>query len=527
MKVAALLFFGFLLSPRITAQGPQKVPSVEQLCREARVQLNEGKYAQASETAKGALKLNSQSSEAQSLVGQAEFALGKLSSAEEHLREALKINPGETGARRTLGATYLRQKRFAAAQEQFEVALRSSPDDVACLYGLGFALLSRHKPSQALGPLVKAQHLSPSDPGLLTGILQAHLELGQRAQAEAALAELNRHLAGDESQQMQLAAFLVKQGDYDLAIVQFKHLLKSNPDSYDLNYNLALAYHRAGEEVQASAQIHKMLVQAGNAELENLLGEVEASRGNYPQSLAAYRRAEILQPKNEEYQLDYATELALHSNPAEALKNFAVGVKSFPDSASWWMGLGGCYYLLGKYKEAAETLLHASQLAAGNSNVYAMLGLAYDAAGPLKKSIAERFDEYLKAHPGDAVSHYFYGKILLDQNQDKAGSNIEQAQRELNKALELNPNLAPAHLELAKLLKMRGDTRAARTQLETVVRLDPESSDAYYQLMQVYRKLGQTQEAATAAQKFQRLKNLKDKGSNTEQVRKLLSGVQH
>jgi tetratricopeptide (TPR) repeat protein len=527
MKVPTLLIFGVLFSLGIYAQSPPKVPSVEELCREARVQLNGGKYAQASETAKGALKLNPRSAEAQSLVGQAEFALGNLSAAEERLREALKINPGQADARRTLGATYLRQKRFEAAQEQFEAVLRSSPDDGACLYGLGFALLSQHKPSQALGPLIKAQHLNPADPDLLTGILQAYLEMGQRAQAEAVLAELNRHLAGNESQQMQLAAFLVHQGDYHLAIVQFKNLLKSNPPSYDLNYNLALACHRAGEEDQAAAQIHKMLVQGGNAELENLLGEVEASRGNYPQSLAAYRQAAILQPGTEEYQLDYATELALHSNPAEALKNYAAGVKSFPNSANWWMGLGGCYYLVGKYKEAAEALLHASQLASGNTNVYAMLGLAYDAAGPLKKPIAERFEDYLKTHPGDATSHYFYGKILIDENQGKAGGNLERAQHELNKAVELNPNLAQAHLELAKILKMRGDTRAARTQLETVVKLDPESSDAYYQLMQVCRKLGQTREAAIAAEKFQRLKNLKEKGSSKEQVRRLLSGAKH
>lgn len=527
MKFPALLLLGFLLSPNVYAQTSQKALSVQELCREAREQLNEGKYELARETANGALKLNARSAEAQSLVGQAEFALGNLPAAEEHLREALKIDPGKDDARRALGATYLRQKRFEAAQREFEATLRARPEDVSCLYGLGFALLSQNKPAQALEPLVKAQRLSPADPELLTGILQAHLELGQRAQAEATLAELNRQLAHDYSQQMQLAAFLVKYGAYDLAITQFKHLLKSKPDSYDLNYNLALAYHRAGEEDQAATQIQRMLAQGDKAELENLLGEVEATRGNHAQALAAYRQAVMLQPKSEEYQLDYATELALHSNPTEALKNFAAGVKSFPDSATWWMGLGGCYYLVGKYKEAAESLLQASQLAADNSNVYALLGLAYDAAGPLKKTIAQKLDVYLKKHPGDALAHYFYGKILIDQNQGTDGSNLEQAQGELKKAVELKPDLAQAHLELAKLLQMRGDTRAARTQLETVVKLSPESSDAYYRLMQIYRKLGQPQEAAMAAEKFQRLKNLKDKGSNREQVRKLLSGAKH
>lgn len=91
-------------------------------------------------------------------------------------------------------------------------------------------------------------------------------------------------------------------------------------------------------------------------------------------------------------------------------------MKSFPDSAVWWIGLGGSFYLVGKYKEASETLLHASQLAGVNPNADALLGLAYDAARPLKKPIAQRFDNYLKKHPGDSLFYYFYGKILLDEN---------------------------------------------------------------------------------------------------------------
>jgi tetratricopeptide (TPR) repeat protein len=525
MKNVVLLLLSALLAPGYYAQTSNGGLAVQDLCHKARTQLNSGNYAQARATAADAIKLNARSAEAQSLAGQSEFALGNLPAAEKHLKEALKIKPGQAEALRALGATYLRQKRFEAAQGQFEAALRSHPEDIACLYGLGFSLLSQNKPSRALEALAKAHRLRPSDSGILTGILEAHLKLGEPTQAKADLAELNRQLTHHYTQQMQLAAFLVQQGAYDLAIVQFKQLLKSKPESYELNYNLALAYHRAGKEDLAATQIHKMLAQKEEAELQNLLGEVEEMRDNYPQALAAYRQAAMLQPQNEEYQLDYASELALHWNPNDALKSFAAGVKSFPNSASWWMGLGGAYYLVGKYKEAAESLLRASQMAADNPNAYALLGLAYDAAGPLKKPIEQRFDDYLKKHPGDAMAHYFYGKILLDQNQGRADSNLNQAQRELNKAVELQPKLAQAHLELAKLLRLRNDTKAARTQLETVVRLDPESSEAYYQLMQIYRKLGQPQQAAMAGEKFRRLKDSKDKGTRQEQVRKLLSGA--
>lgn len=519
----ALLLASSLLLPGPYFQASSNTLAVRELCNEAHRQLNEQKYSEAQITASKALKLDARSAEVLTLLGQSEFALGNLAAAKRHLTEALNIDPTLTETHLALGATFLRQGQFNEAQGQFETVLRSRPDDISSLYGLGFSLLAQDKPSQALKPLTQAYHMNPSDSEVLTGVMQAYLKLGQTDQAESILNQLNRRFVNDYAPQMQLAEILVNEGAYNLAIVQFQQLLTQKPDSYELNYDLALAYHRAGKQDEAAAQIHRMLSHQDRAELENLLGEVEEKRNNYAQALAAYRKAVELQPTSEEYQLDYATELNQHWNPTEALRAFSTGVKTFPSSVTLWMGLGGTYYLLGKYPEASETLLHTSQMAPDNPNVYALLGLAYDAAGPLQKAIEQRFVDYVKAHPSDALGHYFYGKILLDQNQHKAGTDLDQAQHELSMAVELNPKLSQAHLELAKLFQMRGDTSAVRTQLETVVKLNPASSDAYYRLIPVYRKLGEPEKAAIAAEKFRQLKDTKNESAPREQVKKLLS----
>lgn len=336
--------------------------------------------------------------------------------------------------------------------------------------------------------------------------------------------ELNRQAANNYSQQMQLAEVLVREGAFDLATNQFERLLEIRPGSYELNYDLALAYHRAGRDDRAAAQIHNMLSQQDNAELQNLLGEVEEKRHNYPQALAAYKKATELQPKSEEYQLDYATELALHWNPSDALVVFLAGVKAFPNSGTLRMGLGGCDHLLGRYREATETLLRTSQLAPDNSSVYALLGLAYDAAGPLQSDVAERFEDYLKARPDDARAHYFHGKILLGQSKEKSETNSIRARQEFAKAVALDPSQPQARLELGKLLRMQGDLPAARAQLEAAVNLDPESSDAYYQLMGIYRKLGEQRKADLALQKFGELKDQSGKKANRKRVMTLLGG---
>jgi tetratricopeptide (TPR) repeat protein len=525
MKYAALLFLGSLLLPRPYGQISHGRLSVQELCREAREQLCKGKYGKAQETAKCALKLDGRSAVAQCLLGQSEFALGNLPNAEEHLQKALKIDPTLQAAHRALGATFLRQRRFKSAEGQFKAVLESHHDDLASLYGLGLSLLSQDKPSQALKPLAKAQHLNPSNTDVMTGILEAHVKLGQASEATAVLEELNRQFENDYPLQMQLAELLVHDGAYNLAVAQFKRLLKSKPNSYELNYNLALAYHRAGKEDQAAEQLRNMLAEKDDAELQNLLGDVEEKRGNYPKALIAYQQAAKLQPGNEEFQLDYATEIALHWNPVEALKVFSANAKNFPNSASMWMAMGGCYYLVGKYDEAVKAMLQASRLAPGNPSVYALLGLVYDAAGPLQETIEEKFRDYIKTHPDDATARYFYGKFLLAQSRGRAGTNLDEAGEELGKAIALNPALAQARIDLATLLRMRGDFLAARTQLEAAVKLDPASSEAYYQLMQVYRKLGQPQKAVVALQKFRQFKNQPDANARRNQVMRLLGGT--
>lgn len=469
--------------------------------------------------------MDSRSAEALSLLGESEFASGDLIPAERHLTEALTIDPALAEARRALGAAFLRQRRFNSAEAQFEAVLQTRPDDLLGLYGLGLSLIAQNKPSQALKPLVAAYHLNPSDSGVLTALVQAYLKLGKQSQARSTLAELNHCIENDYPQQMQLAQVLVHEGAYELAINQFQQLLKATPDSYELNYDLALAYHRAGREDQAAHQIRAVLAKRNEAELENLLGEVEESRNNYTQALPAYKKAVELQPSSAEYQLDYAIELALHSDPAAALQAFISGVKSFPSSVDLRLGLGGCYYLVGKYGEASETLLRASRMAPENPKVYALLGLAYDAAGPLQPDITQRFESYVKAHPGDALAHYFYGKILLDRTKGEAHINFAPPRQELNKAIALNPSLPQARLELGKLLRMRGDLPAAKAQFEAAAKLDPESSDAYYQLMAVYRKLGEQQKADQALQKFRELKGKPRNSANRKQVMTLLEGT--
>jgi len=475
-------------------------------CRQAQDLLAREKFQEARDAARRALEIDSRSAEAECLLGMAEFALGDFDAAQRDLGRALKFQPDLIQARRTLGAVYLKQKRLNDARREFELVLTSHPNDFESLYGVGLTFLLENQPSSASNEFNKALKLNPRDPALLTSLLQAQLELKQEAQAAATLTLLDGQLEKKDPRRMELAAMLVGEGAYKLAIQQFERLRETQPESYELNYNLALAYHRAGEEDQAAALLASMLGRIEIAELENLLGDVEEARGDKSRSLEAFRRAAELESQNEEYRYDYAQALVHWAALNQALEVFTAAARDFPGSARMWLGWGATYYLAGRYSDAAQTLLHAADMAPQDPQVYYLLGRAYDAAGLLQDVIAQRFAGYVATQPEDAWAEYFYGRILAAQSQQSSRDALAEAQQHLARAIVLDGRLAEARAELGSVLARRNQLGAARRELERAVQLDPESSAAFYKLAEVYRKLGKMEQAQEAVETFQKLK---------------------
>jgi tetratricopeptide (TPR) repeat protein len=480
--------------------------SAADYCRRAQELLARQKFQDAREAARRALQMDSHSAEAECLLGMAELALGNTDAAGDDLRKALRLHPGIIPAQRTLGEIYLHQKRPNAARRQFDLVLASYPNDFEALYGEGLTFLLENQPGAAEKEFDKALKVKPRDPALLASLLDVQLRLKHNEQAASTLLLLDGQFDKQDPQRMELAAMLVNENAYQLAIQQFQRLRQIQPDSYELNYNLALAYHRAAEEDQAAGLLISLLEHNDNAELQNLLGDVEESRGNKSRSRAAFRRASELEPTNEDYRFDYAQSLVSSSFLTEAADVFKGAARDFPDSVRMWLGWGATYYLAGDYAGAAQTFLHAADMAPQNPQVYYLLGRDYDAAGPLQKTIAQRFADYLTRQPRDAWAEYFYGRILDIHGQQSSPEDSRRAQQHLERAIALDARLAEAHAELGSVLEKGNHFGAARRQLERAVELDPESSSACYKLAELYRRIGESGRAQNALERFQKLK---------------------
>jgi len=525
MRAWRALTFALLFMRTFSSLGAESQESVGDHLRQSREYLAQGNYQKSRDAARDALALDPNSAEAEGLIGSADLALDDFAAAEAHLRRALELQPGLLICRRTLAATYLKEKKLEDARQEFTAVLNVNHKDFLSRYSVGLTYLLAHHPTEALQHFAQALQLKPRDPTVLTGMLEAYLELNQRAKAEKALTEIDPQFSSDDPRRLQFAELLVSQGAYGLAALEFEALYRVHPDSYDIGYNLALAHHRDGKEDQASALLENLLARKDDAELEDLLGEVEEARGKPARSLAAFRRAMELEPTSEDYRFDYARALVDSSTLKDALEAFTRATREFPHSARMVLGLAATYYLAGKYQDAAETLLRAAEVAPNRPEVYYLLGQAYDAAGPLQNAIQQQFARYLDTGAVDPWAEYSYGRILARQAEQGAPVTLADAQRHLERAITLDDRLPESHAGLSDVLEMRGQYEEARAQLERAVQLNPKYSSAFYKLSQIYRRLGQLDKAGQAAATFERLKSEQNKNPDREQVQRLLERV--
>jgi tetratricopeptide (TPR) repeat protein len=336
----------------------------------------------------------------------------------------------------------------------------------------------------------------PSDVAALMGVLETQLRKKQSVAAQQSVQKLTSLLSPKDPRFLQLASLCASHEDYTTAIPLMEKLRETFPQSYDVNYNLSLAYLRNKSYAKAAETLQTLLKKQPQAEAYNLLATVEEQRKRYLEAVRAFQRAAELEPGNEDYRYDYAFELLKHKTDRAAIAIFASGVRDFPRSVKLRLGLGCAYYVVGKQEEAARILLEAIKIEPRHKLAYLFLGKTYEQAGPLQPEVAEAFRAYLEQGPQDPWAHYHYGRILYLVAQSAPNPDFVAAKSYLQRAVSLNPHFAEAYVQLAIVLQTEDQNKESLPFLNRAVRSNPKLASAHYRLGLAYRRLGERDKAA-------------------------------
>lgn len=137
------------------------------------------------------------------------------------------------------------------------------------------------------------------------------------------------------SSKMDLAGILGQQGHFAEAIRLYQEILPSQPDNWDVNYNLGYAYYLTGKLTEADRYLTRATqIDASRPDGFFFLGLTELKLGDINTAAADVQRAVIIRPDADNYHFALGVIFRLQGNLAGALSEFHQEMELNPANTS-------------------------------------------------------------------------------------------------------------------------------------------------------------------------------------------------
>jgi len=402
----------------------------------------------------------------------AQYDSGHLQEAARQLESLLPRVPENFEVHELLGMVYAAESNETKANEHLAKAVRLKPNSAEARTNLATNLVHLHK-------------MAP-----------AEIEFKRAAQLDPANYDTNHNLG----------EFYVLNGNVPQATPFLEKAHQLNPAAYDNSYDLALAYTETGRLNDARNLVEVLLKQKETAELHNLLGQIDEKDGQFVPAEKEYETAAHMDP-SESNLFDWGSELLVHRTLDPAVDVFQHATERYPKSPRLAIGLGMALYSRGNYDDAVKALLTAADLNPTDPRCYYFLSKAYDSSPGQAEEVIQRFHRFMELEPQSGRAHYYYAMGLWKgRRAEDANFDVAQIESLLKKAIELDPGLAEAHLQLGNLYSDQHKYSDAIQRYEKALQENSDLADAHYRLGQAYVHTGQKERAQEQLEVYQKLR---------------------
>jgi tetratricopeptide (TPR) repeat protein len=338
--------------------------------------------------------------------------------------------------------------------------------------------------------------------------------------AETSLRAAAEREPGNFDANHRVGKLLVDHGKAREGLAYLERASQIKPGDYENAYLLALAYADAGQYQRARTNARALLTvqekarqdvaQQDQAEVHRLLGDIEEKSGDPLEAVREYQLAKELNPSEPNF-FDWGTELLLHRATEPAIEVFSKGNRLFPNSARMLVALGVAWYSNGSYDRAAQSLCEASDLNPGDPEPYLFLGKIQSVETNQSECSVERLRRFVKLQPDSALANYYYGVSLWKRRKGPDDAEtVAQAESQLKRAVQLDPNLGVGYLQLGILYSEQKDFSLAISSYQSAIQASPQLEEAHYRLAQAFKRTGDKLKAEEELHLYNQISKSKD-----------------
>ncbi|MBI1940552.1 MAG: tetratricopeptide repeat protein, partial [Acidobacteria bacterium] len=418
-----------------------------------------GSERKAIEQFKAVLRIEPSNVPAQLFLGEAYLTLGEPAKAIQPLESAIQAQPGNPDAREMIAEAFFSLQRIEEAADQFRTLTELVPENPRAWDGLRrtYEVLARVA-------LEQLKRVAPESPQWLALVAQSHLVNQQYEMAFSLYRQALAKMPTLRGAHTALAEVYRGTGHPDWAAIEEMKEREIPPlDCFELD--------RSRSTPGGSLTETAVRAPAGRNDGEQEL-ECHFWAGRYQQVVAL---AKGIKTVESHYWL------ALSYN-ALSLQTFSRLTEMKP-SPQLHQVVAKIYLDRKEYVKSAMEWQKALNSSPGDPRIQKGLAVALTLSRDLPKAQAI-LEDLLNREPDSAELSYLLGDTLLSSLQ------TEEAIGYLRKAVDLDPNLLPAHKALARAYLQVGKSDLAIPHLNAALPVDDDGS-LYYQLAQAYRKTGQ------------------------------------
>jgi len=467
--------------------------------------MEQRKFGEAAAEFQRLLKTEPNSPLLYNLLGFCALQQGLREEAVIDFQKAVDLNPGFKPAHNNLGGIYLFQGQLQDAAREFLAVTRIDPRDGQAYFNLARAELATHQQKAGLQHLQKAHELSPGSAPITTALARLYLEEGQERLGRPLVGQLAGSAPGDGADELELGDLLLSYKMEAAAAEHLRRAQQTSPRARDTLYALAVDHFKR-QDYQAALKLLDIVGASmqNSAAWHELVAENHYRLGEPTPAVVELQRAMELDPRNEDYVLELSEIFVTNNNPTAATTLLESAIKAFPNSARIWFGLGVAYLDEVHHAAAESALGKSAELDPSLDLAYVVLCRDFNETGKWER-LVETTQRLIQVNPKNPMAYYYQALALLHAPSRSAGHD-EEVEKLLKKSLELGEGDPEPRYELAKLLLKEDKKDMALLELQRIGRTNPDFGPAHYQLSRLYREKGELKKSEEEQKSFQRIR---------------------